>query len=39
METAVVEAQVLVLAIRLKGEVNVDPLAGFVTVMSDVAAD
>ena len=38
METAGVEAQVLVLATRLKGEVKFAPVAGLVTVMSDVAA-
>ena len=39
METAVTDPQVVVLAAKLKGEVSWAPFAGFVTAMSDVAAD
>jgi hypothetical protein len=35
METAATDPQVLVLAMRLKGEVTWAPLAGVVTVMAD----
>lgn len=37
METAGLEAHVVVLAVRVKGDVTWAPFAGVVTVMADVA--
>jgi hypothetical protein len=39
METAGTPPQVVVLAVRVKGEVTCAPLAGVTTVMADAVAD